>query len=207
MDFVFVTTGTSAITNEHIGTVTKSDKSSLRPQVKLYLQDPTKKPERWTTLQNQLIQEHKSYWDQTKEYVESKRNFLRTSAELVSTVLFVRQMGLAPRCIVLISSDTEDCWMAAQVNAAVMAPLFPEAKVVAERIPDLTLDFNLLKGALETVVNKYHRNENDPAYINITGGFKGTVALMTLLALRGGWKLFYQHDTRDEPVLIDLKKI
>ena len=42
--------------------------------------------------------------------------------------------------------------------------------------------------------------------LNITGGFKGMIPCLTILARRHSWKMFYLHESLDKPVWIQIRK-
>lgn len=146
----------------------------------------------------------------------------RTSAEMTSTH-FLRMTDAVPEgflgrdwSVILLASSTSEGKLSACINARLLHDylLFPRCKCTADGtetckkkrvviavVPGLdAMSFtgNVSQELLDLL--DVHRSEQ--AICNITGGFKGTIPIISVWASRHGYPLFYQHERSRECVRI-----
>jgi putative CRISPR-associated protein (TIGR02619 family) len=205
MNIIFVTVGLTAIENPDIGRAPDGrSNATLGASVKQYKLDPIKEEARYVPLREDLCDAHKAFWEQCDDYRLSPLNCYQTSAELLSTWLFLRRQHIDPQTIVLLASDTNDSQFAMEITRIQFVRLYPNATVVGAVIRDLDSELRVSPEAGRPIIRKYKRRADDDAYLNITGGFKGTVALLTILAREFSLRTFYQHEKLGRPVLVDI---
>lgn len=211
MRVLFVTVGTSAITNERIGAVENRDNSALRDAVRRYMQDPTKSSTMYNRFQGVLVLEHLRVWTKGPPYAMDPKHFLEGAAELTSTACLMDMLakeGLAPvKEIVLLVSETPEGELAGRVLEAVMRdPVYPagaaSVKVSMVRVPGLESGpFTLIDNLLARI--RPYRGENEHAYFNLTGSYKGTAVLIGMRALKQKFRLYYQHEKSTSGVFLN----
>jgi len=215
MNVLFVTVGTSTLTNARIGKCPNNrDNSRLRKASENYLADVDKVPTRWDSLRRELIAAHLNYWEQARPYVREKRNYLETSAELISTYRLFDYLrednpNLAFDRLVLLESATPEGQFSASVVKAVMesekydVPVAKEDIDVAE-IPGLDKQFVELFTVVPTLVRDL--SAGGSAYFNVTGGYKGVATVIGMLAKAKFYQVYYQHEREHFPMFLDYRK-
>jgi putative CRISPR-associated protein (TIGR02619 family) len=211
LNILFITVGTSALTNDVGRAPDDRDNGALKTEIQRYFAAPQKDEQRWSRLRSDLIDAHSRYWQADARYTNDPRHFLYTSAELTSTVFLVRSLQAkepanAPERLVLLSSDTPEGWLAAGVNESVLRELFSKLTVERRKVSGLDVRFRDTQTALNTVFDEYRLQANDHVIINITGGFKGTIPFLTHFARTHAWELYFQHESQDSAVLLPFEK-
>lgn len=193
-----VTVGTSAITNHDIGRAPNyRDNRSLMGLVSRYLSPQSdRRVSEWPELFQKLVDAHKEFWNAPQEYRDAARNRRQTSAELLSThtLLTGYTNRFEPERVCLIASDTDEGWFAALINQRVMEEAWGWRNVEKQQVTGL----NAACFGLEKVLNECFFDrlqlDNEDVVCNITGGYKGAIPEITLIAARHGWRLYYQHE-------------
>ena len=204
MKTLIVMVGTSAIENDDIGRGPNFvDNKNLIAQVKSYKNSRYTQVESNLELFDQLVDAHKLFWTAPAAHKANPRWFRQTSAELISTHYLAQKTR--PERVFLLGSGTNEGWMAAKINASIMRDVWCWEKVHASRANGLDATMLDVTKRLKTCIDEEWNlsNETDVT-INFTGGFKGTVAELTLLAASRSWKMCYQHEKSGEAVLIPL---
>lgn len=214
---LFVTVGTSGLTNERIGLVPPvTSNEVLLGQVGEYLADTTKvkeRPDSYRMLMDDLCTAHRLLWGQPAEFLSGagpagRRNHRATSAELWSTYKLAQWLPeLGIDGIVLISSDTGDGKFAARLNQAVI-----RSREYLARLPWrlLGVEIEIVEGldarvknpaeALQALFKKH--TDGALVRINLTGGFKGLAAHIGELAGTNDYHYFYLHESLLEPFFV-----
>jgi putative CRISPR-associated protein (TIGR02619 family) len=208
MKVLYVTVGTSAITNAGIGKAPDGrNNATLQGNMRLYSEDRRKDFGRWGKLFDDLVEAHRRYWELSDDFVSRRYNFSQSSAELTSTYCLFRDRGPAFSVdrLVLLPTDTIDGQMASRIVLAVMkSPHYPvrveKDQIVEEPIPGLESDMKKLAGGLETAIRKHSASDRDELLVNVTGGLKGTSLMLGRLSARLNFDVYYQHETSDAPV-------
>ena len=92
MKILYVTVGTSAITNAGIGKPPGGrDNTALQGDMRRYREDKGKDFGRWGKLFDDLVKAHFRYWEMPEDYTTNPYNFLQSSAELTSTYCLFRE--------------------------------------------------------------------------------------------------------------------
>ena len=122
----------------------------------------------------------------------------------------IKERGEALQRLVLLASDTPEGKLAARVIQHVLTT--PEcfqlapAKVEVVPVPGLNEtfenQFEKLTRALAEQVD--HVASPRRVYINMTGGFKGTVPFLTQIAWNCGHALYYQHEAQSKSEIVEL---
>lgn len=212
---VLVTVGTSAITNEAIGRggAANRDNLSLRSLVQAYLNEaePNKVIRRNMKLFNQLVEAHQlfwEFWEKTPDARGDSQYRLHTSAELVSTSMLVRRRETwRPSRIVLLHSATNEGRMAAAINESIMSTIWQQERVERREIQGLDEHFTAVHLQLRETVQELQIGESDQVCINFTGGYKGVVPSLTMLAYSNSWKMFCLHEKGGSPMEIVFKEV
>jgi putative CRISPR-associated protein (TIGR02619 family) len=204
---IFVTVGTSAISNPDIGRAPRGERDNgpLRRRAQLYLDDPDKNEARSRPLLEELCAAHRAFWEQCEEYIRFRANATQTSAELRSTWLFTTERHMTPDEMVLLPSNTPESKLAAWANENVLRKVYPAANVAVEPIQELNDDMIERPDQVIPIIRRHCGGTDDRRWLNITGGYKGTVAILTLVAQRMGLQLFYQHEKKERPVWVDFR--
>jgi len=204
MNIVFAMVGTSGLYNEDIGkgwNDKQKDNKLLRQAVDLYrYKDPKKDPEVWTDLFKNLVKAHLLFFQAPAGTQWKKSYRSRTSAELSSTHYLLQKVHVATVSkIVFLASDTPESKAAAEIIAEVEKTRVPRNIAVRhEHVSGLDREFQQdLPDALYRQVERHRPNGNENIIFNITGGFKGAIPAITLLAIECEWRLFYQHEEAD----------
>lgn len=208
MKVLFVTVGTSALTNRGIGKPPNGrDNTALQEQMRRYQEGKNKDFGRWGRLFEDLVAAHLKYWELGDEFVSNRYNFLQSSAELTSTYCLFRDQGpgFSVDRLVLLPTDTPEGWMASKVVLAVMKnPKYDirvaKDQIVEETIPGLESDMQELAEGLESAIRKHSPSDHDQRWVNVTGGLKGTSMMLGRLSAEHHYTIYYQHETLDSPV-------
>jgi len=78
--------------------------------------------------------------------------------------------------------------------------------VERRRIPGLDVHFKNTQAALAALLDEYRLRADDHVIMNVTGGFKGIIAFLTLLAQKNGWEMYFQHEMRDSAALLHFER-
>jgi CRISPR-associated protein (Cas_APE2256) len=215
---ILVSVGTTAIFNEEIGEAPPNDDpavwgtaykdGALRNLVddyELYVDGMRRRPGPSMSfgpeahLEQQLIEAHGRYWRKPAAYTSDRARFRQTSAELTSTAVLVDKLAKAETSvqrIVLLGSDTPEGKLALAVNKAVMCAHF-RPEIYAITVSGLDARFQDITAAIKAVIEGLCNPGSDDIYVNLTGGFKGTVVSLTCLAVmpEHRWRLYYQHES------------
>jgi len=206
LNITFITVGTSGLTNDVGRAPDDRDNSALKSEIERFFGDPKRQESRFSRLRSDLIDAHLRYWQASESYTNNPKHFLYTSAELTSTVFLLRSLEYCMDRLVLLSSDTEEGWFAAGVNEEVLRTLFPDTVVERRRIPSLDVHFKNTQASLAALLDEYRLRADDHVIMNVTGGFKGTIAFLTLFAQKNGWEMYFQHETRDSAALLHFER-
>ena len=206
----FVTVGTTALTNEGIGSADGSPNSILQDRVNSFLGDPVKPALGYGAhrrLAEELIRSHVIAW-QTPGRFEDRKRYRTTSAELLSTYLATRAPGFELDGIVLLCSETEEGRFAAEINRDVMRTseyrraLRPDLDFLEVQVAVIygldanTADFTEV--TRETVKAWLPAAKDVKVRVNITGGYKSLAATFGIVAvLDSRYRLFYMHESTE----------
>jgi hypothetical protein len=208
VNILFVTVGTSGLTNPGIGKAPNGrDNTALQAEILRYKQDRNKDAGRWAKLDRDLVAAHKAYWGMPDRFTTSPFNYLQTAAELTSTHCLIRDVGSKYPFdkIVLLPTATADGRMASKVVLEVMRspeygiPLNKDS-IIEEPIPGLEKDIEKLAAGLREAVWKHSQFAVDKRFLNVTGGFKGTSLMLGRLSADNNYRIYYQHETLDAAV-------
>lgn len=196
---LIVTVGTSALMKDQSDKRPDLGDRSLPDDAKEFVRDLEMgevDPERIARLEDRLVQEHLAYWQSDKRFIETRLPY--TSAELSSTLQLVHWYRCQPARLLLLCTATEDGQLAGRVNARVFraqaGTLLP-AGVSVELLAEPARGRDLVDWYERIDDLMGGKDAEEAAIVNITGGFKGLVPAMTMLAIRRGWLLYYQHET------------
>jgi hypothetical protein len=215
---LFVTVGTSALTNDRVGIVPpKTSNETLRGQIDEYLADSTKvkgHPDSYKNLMEALYDAHHKLWSQPANFLSgkgpaSRRIHRATSAELWSTYkIALARPDLKLDGIVLLASDTTEGNFAARLNQSVMKSPEYQAKlnwgrlpVALETVEGLDAEVNNPQVALKTLIDHHHKSKKK-VRLNITGGYKGLAAHIGELTFTNHYNYFYLHESLLEPFFV-----
>jgi CRISPR/Cas system-associated protein Csm6 len=186
-ELLFVTVGTTAIGNPRIGD------AHLRDIAQQYMKAPDETFAMLHELERKLVAAHSELWKDLKNLDLPPDDFDRTSAELTSTMLLLRQFP-SVTTVVFLGSATDEGRLATGINAAVLREIWSRAAVSAQTIPGLEKAFTKVTPAVEKILNDYSAAAAARVSFNITGGFKGVVPSITFLAMQHpGWSIYYQY--------------
>ena len=195
MKVLVITVGTSAITNDQIGAVDGRNNTALRASVKKY-QD-LRKEHRTSALTERLSADlrdaHKLFWRKEKNYIEFAAHQRQTSAELLSTHDLLRlhlTKGWSKDLdrLLLLHSDTDDGKLAAGVNAEILR-MWGWSDVVAAEVKALNETFVQVHQRLVDCFDTHLPETAGQVVVNITGGYKGTIPAVTLIAAKKRWMM------------------
>jgi CRISPR/Cas system-associated protein Csm6 len=204
MKILYVTVGTSAITNTGIGRPPDGrDNTTLQGDMRLYREDKRKDFGRWGKLFDDLVKAHVRYWEMPEAYTTSPYNFLQSSAELTSTYCLFREMSFDK--LVLFPTATPDGQMASRVVLEVMKSTpygvrVAKDRIIEELIPGLETDMNKVDAGLRAAIGQHTLSRHDERYVNVTGGFKGTSLMLGRLSKEMDLEVYYQHETSHAPI-------
>ena len=218
-NLLFVTVGTSAIHNELLGTLDGRDNQALRDAALRYLDDPDKPTEdmgRYGSLFGDLCHANLEFWrndfETVRKWIQERRYFRATSAELLSTYILRRESKLEFKRVVLLASDTPDGLMAARINQSVMhSSEFQEkvqwslTSVDCKTVPGLDKGLGSWFEEIPKVVAEAGRDQ-ERYRVNITGGYKGIALAFGYLAREESkppYSLYYLHESLSEPMFIN----
>ena len=232
---IFATVGTSALTNQEIGDVVVREKGAvvvrkkgeqLRSDVTAYRQAAQRQREQQATpklleqlaakfdLEQRLQEAHVAYFRQEFSVCLNPRNYPMSAAELTSMPALleaIEKRGETLQRLVLLASDTPAGKLAARVVQHVLTTpacfqLACDAVEVVP-VPGLNETFENQFGRLSSALDEQVRHVAPPrrVYINMTGGFKGTVPFLTQLAWTRGYALYYQHEAQSKSEIVELE--
>ncbi len=222
---IFATTGTSALTNQEIGDVVVREKvavvvrekgAQLRSDVRTYLRPAAPEVhERRAAeldLERRLAEAHEAYFQQSFSVCLEPRNYPMSAAELTSMPALleaIRGRGEKLERLVLLASDTPEGKLAARVVQRVLstpACFQLDATVEVAEISGLNATFENQLERLGGAIDEHKSHVAPPrrVYINLTGGFKGTVPFLTQLAWTHGYALYYQHEVQSRSEIVEL---
>lgn len=205
MKILYVTVGTSGITNGGIGRPPDGrDNTTLQGDMRLYREDKRKDFGRWGKLFDDLVKAHARYWEMPEAYTTSPYNFPQSSAELTSTYCLFREMPFDK--LVLFPTATPEGEMASKVVLEVMKSTpygvrVAKDRIVEQPIPGLERDMDKLDAGLREAIAKHDSlSRHDERYVNVTGGFKGTSLMFGRLSKELDLEVYYQHETSHAPI-------
>ena len=206
---LFVTVGTSALSARDLGwKLEKRRCEGLRKKAQGFLDNGRKDTNLFEEVVNAHLA-HRPSRDRPGDYLKDLR---RTSAEMTSTFLLLQDGDELPGPfqhgrdqIVLLSSDTEQGWFCAAVNAAVMRELFFSCSpkepcaaecVVARKVHGLKAEEDAAKTipAIRPIIEPF-RGSGSQLFFNITGGYKGAIpAISWLCGEAPAIPMYYVHE-------------
>jgi putative CRISPR-associated protein (TIGR02619 family) len=218
---LFVTVGTSALTNEKIGGLARSLDLKWRARLAAYL-DPARTEDQrrnfpdLEALKRDLVTAHSAFWEKGRadpKFVLDPSNFQRSSAELTSTACLTRlraaqEPETALEKIVLIQTGTASGQLAGDVVYEVMRS---EAYASWRQVPTTSVaratiavnwpQYGAVTQRLRELIQdaRGHRT----AIINITGSLKGIAAAIGILTNKEQYVLYYQHEVWETPVIVE----
>lgn len=191
---LFVTVGTTALTNPGIR---RDGDTTLLSEVAVWMTDHKDNPEVQRQLgahyKPQLVEAHMRYWKS-----KPPGDIKETSAELTSTELLIEKLHRPLEAIYLLSSNTPPGELSAEINKELLRELHPGLAIETCIVDGLDAQFIDPTPPLRKIMEP--RANGRPAYVNITGGFKGTVPSLAYISAQHDWLLYYQHETLDKPV-------
>jgi putative CRISPR-associated protein (TIGR02619 family) len=213
---IFATVGTSALRNPGIGDVVGREKGAqLRSDVMTCLARPPELRDRCAAeldLEQRLTEAHVAYFRQKFSVCLDPRNYPMSAAELTSMPALleaIKGRGETLQLLVLLASDTPEGKLAARVIQHVLTTpacfqLAPAAIEVVP-VPGLNETFQNQFERLSSALGKQVCHVAPPrhVYINLTGGFKGTVPFLTQIAWNGGFALYYQHEAQSKSEIVE----
>jgi CRISPR/Cas system-associated protein Csm6 len=214
MKHLIVTVGTSAIFNEEIGLVEPNRSNhDLRLLIKDYERSSDKSIAINKNVLDSLVRAHAQFWAKPETYknTKNKRQRRQTSAELLSTYHLFTHQKAVPERVYLLASGTEEGFLAAEVVRQIMISAWGWKTVAVESVEKMhqkkAQEANQVHQNLIDCIDKTWnlKNESDVT-INFTGGYKGTIPVLTRLASERGWPLFYQHEDNPESQIITFLK-
>jgi len=209
MKVLLITVGTSAITNSKIGCAPGNiDNRALMDRVSNFraLPEAKKNMDLHKNLFDELLAGHRGFWAARPEYTRAMGNRRRTSAELVSTDLMMRRGSRwQPERVALLHSASNEGRFAAMLNQRIMQELWGAVAVEIREIAGLDENLNEVDENLRTCLTDTIRLASaDDVYLNFTGGYKGVIPFLTVLAFQRNWKLFYLHEESQDAIEIKL---
>ena len=211
---LFVTVGTTALTNAGIGSKNGRPNSAIREHLARFLGDPEKPARGYgphRRLAEDLIEAHVQAW-RKPELLRNRKRYRTTSAELLSTYLGATASDFPLDGIVLLCSDTPTGKFAAEINREVMLTLeyrralrpemdFLEVQVGV--IPGLDAKAANFSSAVREVVTGW-APAVEKVRINITGGYKSLAATLGIVAAQDErYRLYYLHESLDVLVYLN----
>ena len=213
---LFVTVGTSALdAPRRILDINPSRKADLEPltqHVREFRRD--KRPAKTgDTLYDPLMALHLGVWGHTKFPGDHADGGRQTSAELLTTAALLRQLAqdthIVADLIVLLVPETPEGLLSGRIVKAVMDSREYKAhcsvpEVRTRTIPGIAEDeaVKRLPDALLCAVEENRESESDRIIFNATAGYGATLVLVGMLALRYGFRIYYQHETMKSPIFI-----
>jgi len=200
---IITTVGTSVITNKLYSTKFETEIKELV--------DDVKDPRYFTEIVNDTVH---NIVNKLNNNVPNKQ----LSAELASLRAFKNnsKLGISnDDVIVLFSTDTEEGKFCAKVNEEVLRtinwcqiqPYIAIKGLKTKRTKeDEDITKNFIDAALVTLKNKTEELLNGQTYtgkyFNITGGFKGTIPFVTVLAFEKQMNIFYLYEESNDLIVI-----
>jgi putative CRISPR-associated protein (TIGR02619 family) len=216
-NLLFVTVGVSAL--EAPGRIRRADRtrgSDLDPLIdsieEFRKEKGDAKAAKGDALFDPLLSVHLKFWGQPKIPWGDPGAGRRTSAELMTTAVLLRNLAqtqLRVDRIILLVPKTPEGELASRVAQKVMESHeyrshcgAPEVrtrsipgiaeKEAMERLPD----------ALLCAVAENRESEADRIIFNATAGYGATLIVVGMLALRYGFRMYYQHESMASPIFI-----
>jgi putative CRISPR-associated protein (TIGR02619 family) len=153
------------------------------------------------------------FWRQAGIPWDDAKRGRQTSAELLTTAVLLRQLSqdtnLTAERIILLIPETTEAKLAGRIVKAVMeSPEYrshcPAPEIRARPIPGIADEETMrrLPDELLCAVEENRRSEGDRIIFNATAGYGATLILIGMLALRYGFRIYYQHETMKSPMFI-----
>jgi putative CRISPR-associated protein (TIGR02619 family) len=217
-NLLFVTVGVSALDAPRrirgAAPTRAADLKALSQSVQDFKGDGTgAKAAKGSALFDPLLALHLEFWGQATVALGEADPERRTAAELLTTAVLLRQLAdkasLTMDRVILLVPETPEAELAGRVVKTVMESNqykghchVPEIRVrpipgvaddeAARRLPDAVL----------CAVEENRDSETDRIIFNATAGFSATLILVGMLALRYGFRVYCQHDSRSSPMYI-----
>jgi hypothetical protein len=217
-NFLFVTVGVSALDAPRrirgADPARSAELAALWQTVRNFKEDETEaKAAKGKELFDPLLALHLKFWGQPEVPLGEPDRDRRTSAELLTTAVLLRQLAHETRVavdrIILLIPTTPEAELAGKVVKTVMKSdeykahsRMPEVRTYP--IPGVADDeaANRLPDAILRAVDENRESEADRIIFNATAGFGATLILVGMLALRYGFRVYCQHDSRRSPMYI-----
>jgi putative CRISPR-associated protein (TIGR02619 family) len=217
-NLLFVTVGVSALdAPRRIPDFEPSRRGELEPlaqKVRAFRSDSgSAKTEAGKQLFDPLLKLHLRFWAPPVVPWEDAKRCRETSAELITTAILLRKLAddtnLRADRIILLIPETPEAELSGRLIKATMesqeyrghcsppevhtrsVPGIAQREAI-ERLPD----------ALLCAVEENRQTETDRIIFNATAGYGATLILVGMLALRYGFRIYYQHETMTSPIFI-----
>jgi putative CRISPR-associated protein (TIGR02619 family) len=215
-NLLFVTVGVSALdAARRTQPGPFADKvKALADQVVAFKRDKTPQKEQLgEAVFNPLLKLHLTFWLDHQQSWDDPEVWRQTSAELITTATLLRQLKDKVNIVidhtVLLVSETVEGKLAGQLVEAVMLSneypyRFSKGALDVLPIPGMASGgaVEQLPDALLRAVDKHRDSERDRVIFNVTAGYGGTSTLIGMLAVKHGFRIYYQHDSMKEPIFI-----
>lgn len=222
MNIVFVTVGTSAVSNEELW---EAD-SGLRPIIPRDIhgfmngleegEDPPR------GFENLLLSAHNAFWNKNNNYRCNRAHRLKTSAEAISTYsarvsqLFELKAGRDK--VVLLLSNTTLGQLCGRINKHLIEKYVFATPAENEDVTTETIKLSSPEGfrtvaqdghpiypQILRVIEKHLDGNNAEAFFNITGSYKGLIPAITHICTTrysNRSTILYLHETMDATVTL-----
>jgi putative CRISPR-associated protein (TIGR02619 family) len=160
-----------------------------------------------------LLELQLGFWARPEISWEDTEQIRETSAELLTTAVLLRKLAhdadLLVHKIILLIPDNPEAKLAGEVVKAVMESREYKAhsqapQVVTRTLPDIKEKeaMQALPSALLSAVSENRDLETDRIMFNATAGYGAMLILIGMLALRYGFRVYYQHEKMPSPMFI-----
>ena len=209
-NLVFVTVGTSALDAAGRRRSGPPELVQLGERVREFKRNPTDE-EAWK-FHDPLFGLHCEYWKGHARW-DDPGAWRETSAELITTATLLRKLkeetALRVDRVILLVTKTPDGGLAGALVKAVMGSdayrrHVDVPEVIVRHISGITAAGSVehLPDELLQAVNEQRDSEIDRVVFNVTAGFGGTGVLIGMLAVRHGFRIYYQHESMKSPIFI-----
>jgi hypothetical protein len=223
---LIVTVGASAAENKELAGVWPKLKTVFGDEedAKTVLERWEESPDELEIAESMLLEAHREFWNKNENYWDNRSKSRQTSAEAISTYMAIRSGVLSllqpgHDRIVLLASDTEVGKACGRINERLLrSAVFwrggaAESDVVLKVLEGLNpkpKDENAplpeISSQIRRIVEEHADSPDRELYVNITGGYKGTVPPLTHVCwsekYRNRAKLLYMHETMRATVVL-----
>jgi putative CRISPR-associated protein (TIGR02619 family) len=216
-NLLFVTVGTSALDAPRrirsSDLSRKAELEDLAQKIQEFRDDKRRDKAADGLLLGSLLELHRNFWAQPEVPWEDTKQIRETSAELLTTAVLLRKLahdaGLVVHKIILLIPDNPEAKLAGEVVKAVMESReyrvhCQAPPVVTRTVPDIDAKeaVEALPSALLSAVSENRDFETDRIIFNATAGYGAMLILIGMLALRYGFRVYYQHEKMPSPMFI-----